>query len=144
MNLYNIIKVLHILAVTAVISGVVGWALIRARLVRLDDIYIVREFVVLEGHARPMVGHIWVEHNATDGSAADLVRSLATPYCRSTYLDARRRGSLPDNHSPRHLGLHSSWQDLWRGLSEGTRTGARDSQVAWGILRPGDSRLLAL
>ena len=50
MNLYNIIKVLHILAVTAVISGVVGWALIRARLVRLDDIYIVREFVVLEGH----------------------------------------------------------------------------------------------
>ena len=50
MNLYNLIKVLHILAVTAVIGGVVGRALIRARLVRLDDIHIVREFVVLEGH----------------------------------------------------------------------------------------------
>ena len=49
MNIYNVIKVLHILAVTAVIGGVVGRALIRARLVRLDDIHIVREFVVLEG-----------------------------------------------------------------------------------------------
>jgi uncharacterized membrane protein len=50
MNLYSLIKVLHILAVTAVIAGVVGRALIRARLVRLDDIHIVREFVVLEGY----------------------------------------------------------------------------------------------
>ena len=50
MNLYGVIKVLHILAVTAVIAGVVGRALIRARLVRLDDIHIVREFVGLEGH----------------------------------------------------------------------------------------------
>ncbi|GAC1390756.1 MAG: hypothetical protein NVSMB38_09390 [Ktedonobacteraceae bacterium] len=50
MNVYNLIKVLHILAVTAVIGGVVGRVLIRARLLRLDDIYIVREFVSLEGH----------------------------------------------------------------------------------------------
>lgn len=50
MNLYGLVKVLHILAVTAVISGVVGRALIRARLVRLDDIHIVLEFVDLEGH----------------------------------------------------------------------------------------------
>jgi uncharacterized membrane protein len=50
MNIYNVIKVLHILAVTAVIGGVVGRALIRARLLRLDDIHIVREFVSLEGH----------------------------------------------------------------------------------------------
>ena len=50
MNIYNVIKVLHILAVTAVIGGVVGRALIRARLVRLDDIHIVREFIALEGH----------------------------------------------------------------------------------------------
>ena len=49
MNLYSLIKVLHILVVTAVIAGVIGRALIRARLVRLDDIYIVREFVLLEG-----------------------------------------------------------------------------------------------
>ena len=50
MTLYGLVKVLHILAVTAVISGVVGRALIRARVVRLDDIGIVREFVTLEGH----------------------------------------------------------------------------------------------
>ncbi len=50
MNLYGLVKVLHILAVTAVIAGVVGRALIRARLVRLDDIHIMREFVDLEGH----------------------------------------------------------------------------------------------
>lgn len=50
MNLYSLVKVLHLLAVTAVITGVVGRALIRARLVRLDDIHIVREFVDLEGH----------------------------------------------------------------------------------------------
>ena len=50
MNLYSLVKVLHILSVTAVIAGVVGRALIRARLVRLDDIHIVREFVGLEGH----------------------------------------------------------------------------------------------
>ena len=48
MNFYSLIKVLHILAVTAVIAGVVGRALIRARLVRLDDIHFVREFVVAE------------------------------------------------------------------------------------------------
>ena len=50
MTLYSLIKALHILAVTAVIAGVVGRALIRARLVRLDDIHLVREFVDLEGH----------------------------------------------------------------------------------------------
>ena len=50
MNLYGLVKVLHLLAVTAVIAGVVGRALIRARLVRLDDIHIVSEFVGLEGH----------------------------------------------------------------------------------------------
>ncbi len=50
MNLYGLVKVLHILAVTAVISGVVGRTLIRARLVRLDDIHLVREFVGLEGY----------------------------------------------------------------------------------------------
>ena len=50
MNIYNVIKVLHILAVTSVIGGVVGRALIRARLVRLDDIHIMREFIALEGH----------------------------------------------------------------------------------------------
>lgn len=50
MTLYGLVKVLHILAVTAVIAGVVGRALIRARLVRLDDIHLVREFVDLEGH----------------------------------------------------------------------------------------------
>jgi hypothetical protein len=50
MNLYSVIRVVHILAVTAFVAGVVGRALIRARLVRLDDIHIVREFVVLEGH----------------------------------------------------------------------------------------------
>lgn len=50
MNLYSLVKVLHILAVTALIAGVVGRALIRARLVRLDDIHIVHEFVNLEGH----------------------------------------------------------------------------------------------
>ncbi len=50
MNLYGIVKVLHILAVMAVIAGVVGRALIRARLMRLDDIHIVSEFVELEGH----------------------------------------------------------------------------------------------
>ena len=49
MNLYGLVKVLHILAVTAVISGVVGRALIRARLLRLDDIHIVSEFIQLEG-----------------------------------------------------------------------------------------------
>ena len=49
MNLYSLVKVLHILAVTAVISGVLGRALIRARLVRLDDIRIVGELVDLEG-----------------------------------------------------------------------------------------------
>ena len=50
MNFYSVIKVLHILAVTAFVAGVVGRALIRARLVRLEDIHIVREFVALEGH----------------------------------------------------------------------------------------------
>ena len=45
MNLYSLVKVLHILAVTAVIAGVVGRALIRARLVRLGDIHIVSAFV---------------------------------------------------------------------------------------------------
>jgi uncharacterized membrane protein len=50
MNLYGLVKVLHILAVTAVIAGVVGRALIRARLLRLDDIHIVSEFMQLEGH----------------------------------------------------------------------------------------------
>ena len=50
MNLYVLVKVLHILAVTAVIAGVVGRALIRTRLLRLDDIHVVREFVDLEGH----------------------------------------------------------------------------------------------
>ncbi len=50
MTLYGLVKVLHLLAVTAVIAGVVGRALIRARLVRLDDIHLVREFVGLEGH----------------------------------------------------------------------------------------------
>ncbi len=50
MNLYGLVKVLHILAVTAVIAGTVGRALIRARLLRLDDIHIAREFVDLEGH----------------------------------------------------------------------------------------------
>lgn len=50
MNLYGLVKVLHILAVTAFISGVVGRALIRARLLRLDDIHIVSEFIQLEGH----------------------------------------------------------------------------------------------
>jgi uncharacterized membrane protein len=49
MNLYSLVKVLHILAVTAVISGVLGRALIRARLLRLDDIRIVGELVDLEG-----------------------------------------------------------------------------------------------
>jgi hypothetical protein len=47
MNLYGMVKVLHILAVTAFISGVVGRALIRARLVCLDDIHIVGELVDL-------------------------------------------------------------------------------------------------
>ena len=50
MTLYGLVKVLHILAATAVIAGVVGRALIRARLVHLDDILVVREFVKLEGH----------------------------------------------------------------------------------------------
>ncbi len=50
MNLYGLVKVLHTLAVTAFISGVVGRALIRTRLLRLDDIHIVRELVDLEGH----------------------------------------------------------------------------------------------
>ena len=50
MNLYGLVKVLHLLAVTAVIAGVVGRALIRARLLRLDDIHIVSEFIQLEGH----------------------------------------------------------------------------------------------
>src|SRR5215469_17282590 len=50
MNLYSLVKVLHLMAVTAVIAGVVGRALIRARVVRLDNIHIMREFVDLEGH----------------------------------------------------------------------------------------------
>ncbi len=50
MNLYGLVKVLHILAVTGVIVGVVGRALIRVRLLHLDDIHTVREFVGLEGH----------------------------------------------------------------------------------------------
>ena len=49
MNLYGLVKVLHILAVTAVIAGTVGRAMIRARVLRLDDIHIVSEFVDLEG-----------------------------------------------------------------------------------------------
>ncbi len=50
MNLYGLVKVLHILVVTAFISGVVARALIQAHLLRLNDIYIVRELVNLEGH----------------------------------------------------------------------------------------------
>ncbi|SRR6266702_593298 len=50
MNLYGLVKVLHLLAVALLIAGVIGRALMRARLLRLDDIHIVREFVDLEGH----------------------------------------------------------------------------------------------
>jgi uncharacterized membrane protein len=50
MNLYGLVKVLHILAVSAFISGVLGRALIRVRSLRLDDIHIVGELVDLEGH----------------------------------------------------------------------------------------------
>jgi len=48
MSLYSLVKVLHILAVAALIAGTVGRALIRARVLRLDDIHIVSEFVDLE------------------------------------------------------------------------------------------------
>ncbi len=50
MNLYGFVKVLHILAVAALIAGIVGRAFLRARLVRIDDIHTACEFIEVEGH----------------------------------------------------------------------------------------------
>jgi NADH:ubiquinone oxidoreductase subunit 5 (subunit L)/multisubunit Na+/H+ antiporter MnhA subunit len=50
MDLYGFVKVLHILAVAAVIAGIVGRAFLRARLARIDDIQNAREFIEVEGH----------------------------------------------------------------------------------------------
>jgi hypothetical protein len=40
--LYTLIKVLHIFAVMAVVAGVVGRALIRARVIRIDEITVLQ------------------------------------------------------------------------------------------------------
>ncbi len=50
MDLYGFVKVLHILAVAALIAGIVGRAFLRARVARIDDIQTAREFIEVEGH----------------------------------------------------------------------------------------------
>jgi hypothetical protein len=49
MTLYGIVKVLHILAMAALIAGMSGRALLRARLVRGDDIRLMGELIHIEG-----------------------------------------------------------------------------------------------
>lgn len=49
MTLYGIVKVLHILAMAALIAGMIGRALLRARLVRGDDLRVMGELVHIEG-----------------------------------------------------------------------------------------------
>ncbi len=102
MNLYDLVKVLHILAVTAFISGVVRRALIRTRLLRLDDIHIVRELVDLEGHFDQ-----WL---VVHGSTATLLTGLLLTW--PGHLDSCWRGPLSGNDLPRYPGLYSSWEGL--------------------------------
>jgi uncharacterized membrane protein len=47
--LYGLIKVLHVLAIAAVIGGIVGRGLIRTRLVHLNDIQVAGELINVEG-----------------------------------------------------------------------------------------------
>ncbi len=49
MDLYGLVKVLHLFAVAAMIAGIIGRAFLRARLVRIDDIQTAREFIEVEG-----------------------------------------------------------------------------------------------
>ena len=143
MNLYGLVKVLHILAVMAVIAGTVGRALIRARLLHLEDIHIAR--VRRPGRAlRRMVGCARVDRDTAYGFAADLAWPLATRPSGCADLDTCRRGPLLGNNPPRHLGLHSSWEGLRQSLSGGARAKAHHGRVARRFIRPGDSRQLPL
>ena len=49
MYLYGLIKVLHVLAFSSVIAGIIGRGLIRARLVHIDDIVVAGELISVEG-----------------------------------------------------------------------------------------------
>lgn len=50
MDLYGLVKVLHLFAVATMISGIIGRAFLRAHLARIDDIQTTREFIEVEGH----------------------------------------------------------------------------------------------
>jgi uncharacterized membrane protein len=68
MALYGLIKALHVLAIAAVIAGIVGRGLIRTRLIRIDDIRVAGELVSIEGQ--------FDEWLVARGSMATLVTGL--------------------------------------------------------------------
>lgn len=47
--LYGLIKVLRVLAAAAIIAGIVGRGLLRARLVHVEDLRVAGELIAVEG-----------------------------------------------------------------------------------------------